>query len=263
LQIIPKLHTLFLDDHYDHNYTASAAIADFNPLSSRYLYYHTRSIIVDPGGSCDGYSITRGTTFPIRNIRIAANVVISKRSLTSPISSSYEDAMTFTDHADVNTPMPDSPPDLTGSKSSKSSSFHSSYQSDDNGILSDVSHFEDIGLGDDAPSEREMGDFAMMTSSNLYTPTYATDLRNQTKQRTRVPMLPTQGRVQRELTAAKARPAYPSLRRQVRSVTSDGLGLMPMNSTAMSRRGFASPSTPFVAMMKRQRSPSPNISHQP
>ncbi|EFW14424.1 hypothetical protein CPSG_09012 [Coccidioides posadasii str. Silveira] len=45
---------------------------------------------------------------------------------------------------------PDSPPDLTGSKSSKSSSFHSSSRrSIPDGILSDISNFEDIGLDED------------------------------------------------------------------------------------------------------------------
>src|ERR1700733_3261034 len=45
---------------------------------------------------------------------------------------------------------PNSPPDLSRSKSSKSSSAHSSFQSSSpDGILSDVTNFEDIGLGDD------------------------------------------------------------------------------------------------------------------
>ncbi|KAI2017957.1 hypothetical protein LOZ48_006810, partial [Ophidiomyces ophidiicola] len=45
---------------------------------------------------------------------------------------------------------PDSPPDLSGSKSSKSSSFHSSsHRSSPDGILADISHFEDIGLDED------------------------------------------------------------------------------------------------------------------
>lgn len=46
---------------------------------------------------------------------------------------------------------PNSPPDLSGSKSSKSSSFHSSSQlSGPDGIFADISNFEDIGLEDDA-----------------------------------------------------------------------------------------------------------------
>ncbi|KAL4893305.1 hypothetical protein BDV59DRAFT_178000 [Aspergillus ambiguus] len=45
---------------------------------------------------------------------------------------------------------PNSPPELSGSKSSKSSSFRSSSQlSGSEGIFTDISNFEDIGLGDD------------------------------------------------------------------------------------------------------------------
>lgn len=45
-------------------------------------------------------------------------------------------------------PSPGSPPGMTTSKSSKSSSFQS-LNSDDGSVLADVSHFEDIGLDDD------------------------------------------------------------------------------------------------------------------
>lgn len=169
--------------------------------------------------------------------------------------------MTFHEEAGAISPMPGSPPDLSGSKSSKSSSFHSSYQSDDNTILSDVGNFEDIGLDDDARAEAEIGDFAVKTTSNPYDATYAADLRNTAKSRKRLPMATTNGnRVQRELTAGKkGRPSYPSLQRQIRNATSDGLGLLPIhNGTTMSRRGFTSPSAPSLPMMKRNRSSSPN-----
>ena len=173
--------------------------------------------------------------------------------------------MTINDDAGSHNPMPGSPPDLTSSKSSKSSSFHSSYQSDDNSILSDVGHFEDIGLDDESRAEAEIGDFAMKTSSNPYDATYATDLRTAAKQKKRVPMSTTNGnRVQRELTAAKTRPAYPSLRGQVRSATSEGLGLMPLhNGTTIPRRGFTSPSAPSLQLMKRNRSSSPTFPVSP
>lgn len=50
----------------------------------------------------------------------------------------------------VCTTTPNSPPDLSGSKSSKSSSFRSSSQlSGPDGIFTDISNFEDIGLEDD------------------------------------------------------------------------------------------------------------------
>lgn len=48
-------------------------------------------------------------------------------------------------------PSPNSPPELSGSKSSKSSSFHSSSQIDGpDSIFTDVGNFEDIGLEDDS-----------------------------------------------------------------------------------------------------------------
>jgi hypothetical protein len=169
--------------------------------------------------------------------------------------------MTSYDHAGSSSSMPGSPPDLTGSKSSKSSSFHSSYQSDDNTILSDVGNFEDIGLDDESRAEAEIGDFAVKTNSNPYDATYAADLRSTAKQRKRTPMSTTNGnRVQRELiNGNKARPSYPSLRGQIRNATSGGLGLLPIaNGTTMSRRGFTSPSAPSLPMMKRNRSSSPN-----
>jgi hypothetical protein len=45
---------------------------------------------------------------------------------------------------------PNSPPELSGSKSSKSSSFHSSHLDGPDSAFTDISNFEDIGLEDDA-----------------------------------------------------------------------------------------------------------------
>lgn len=50
-------------------------------------------------------------------------------------------------------PSPGSPPGMTASKSSKSSSFHS-LNSDDGSVLADVNHFEDIGLDDEKTTPR-------------------------------------------------------------------------------------------------------------
>ena len=170
--------------------------------------------------------------------------------------------MPFNDDAG-STPMPGSPPDLTGSKSSKSSSFHS-YQSDDNSILSDAAHFEDIGLDDEARAEAAIGDFAEKTSSNPYDATYASDLRATRK---RTPMASTHAnRIQRDLTYAKGRPQFPSLRGQVKGAAiADGLGLMPLHNGAppMPLRGPTSPSTHSLPMMKRNRSSSPNVPINP
>ncbi|TVY31596.1 TBC1 domain family member [Lachnellula subtilissima] len=167
--------------------------------------------------------------------------------------------MTSTDDAVSNRPMPGSPPDLTGSKSSKSSSFHSSYQSDDNTILSDVGNFEDIGLDDESRADNEIADFTVKKNSNPYNATYANDPRVTAKQRKHVPMQLTNGnRSQRELTTGLGRPSYPNLQSHVKSATAvEGLGLTVHNSSMMPRRGLTSPSSP--ALIKRNRSSSPNM----
>ena len=107
--------------------------------------------------------------------------------------------------------MPGSPPDLSlsSSKSSKSS-FHSSYQSDDNGILADAGHFEDIGL-DDAQSEQESADFV----DDL--PSHSSD--RSVKGRSR-----SLASIQRNLTS-KARPGLPGAGPHGRKPTGEGLGL--------------------------------------
>ena len=165
--------------------------------------------------------------------------------------------MTSYDREDPQTPMPGSPPDLTGSKSSKSSSFHSSYQSDDNGIASDAGNFEDIGLDDESRREAEIGDFEVKTTSNLYDASFASDLHVKAKQRKRKPMAAASGnRISRELTTTKTRSTFPSLRIHVGRATTDGLGLSVHNA---SRRGFTSPSSSSLPISNRNRSTSPNL----
>jgi hypothetical protein len=129
--------------------------------------------------------------------------------------------MSLDSHADSQPTIPGSPPDMTGSKSSKSSSFHSSYQSDDNSILTNVANFEEIGLDDEARVEpvREF----IVKSKNPYDPS---DLRATARQQKRIPMATTSGnRPQRELTASPYRSAGPP-----RSTTTDGLVLLPMRN---------------------------------
>ncbi|KAI9650048.1 hypothetical protein NHQ30_000061 [Ciborinia camelliae] len=158
--------------------------------------------------------------------------------------------------------MPGSPPELTGSKSS---SFHSSYQSDNDEILSDVSHFEEIGLDDESRIDSEIDDFGIKMLTNPYSSKLTTDLRSQTKQRQeRRPMSATQGntRIPRDLTSTtKGRPGYPTLRSQIRNAASDGLAIVPVpSSSARTRRGLSSPNAPALpTTLTRQRSLSPNI----
>ena len=69
-----------------------------------------------------------------------------QRSLTESVQAEIDHEM-----ATFVTEAPGSPPGLTGSKSSKSSSFHSSSLSGTDGILSDITHFEEIGLEEAQP----------------------------------------------------------------------------------------------------------------
>ena len=148
--------------------------------------------------------------------------------------------------------MPDTPPDLTGSKSSKSSSFHSSYQSDgDGGMLTDSAHFEDIGLDDETRAEARIGEFDVHKSPSAYSFSAA--------QRQRALVTG-----KRDLTA-RAKPAYPSLRGQVRGATVEGLGIVPLHPSRL-QRGVTSPISPTFSTLpqnKRNRSSSPNLPVSP
>lgn len=101
-------------------------------------------------------------------------------------------------------PTPNSPPELSRSKSSKSSSFHSSDQlSGQDGILADISNFEDIGLEDDA-------DLSYLNSPPQYP-------RNGGSSRSQAPIGKAHGAPTRNLTpnAKQKKASYPSLQRQV------------------------------------------------
>jgi hypothetical protein len=148
---------------------------------------------------------------------------------------------------------PGSPPDLTGSKSSKSSSFHSFSQFDQDGILTDISHFEDIGLGDIDESCYP----SLTSNSDRYSASKRPGPRLPISMSTgaRHGMNP-----QRELTSQK-RPQYPSLKTHVHSIIENQLPLP--NGT---RRGFTSPSAPSLGISPtnrlhpRSRTPSPDAS---
>lgn len=235
---------------------------DFNPLLDLRAdpYFDYEEEIIQSSGA-PSYFIRNDPTTATDTTTTTSSKPIVRRSLTHPLSLNTKDAMNFAMLEDAQAPTPGSPPDLTGSKSSKSSSFHSSYQSEEDSILADVNHFEDIGLDDDARSEREIGDFALK-SPNPFTTTYASDLRSVKRPLMKTTKLHTAGS-QRELIGSRTRPTYPTLRGQVASATGEsyGLGLMPGNTTP---RGLISSSTPTLASNgRRYRSPSPNQSVSP
>ncbi|KAG9945473.1 hypothetical protein KCU85_g7198, partial [Aureobasidium melanogenum] len=139
-------------------------------------------------------------------------------------------------------PSPGSPPDLTGSKSSKSSgSFRStcltSQPSHDN-----LSHFEDIALADSGRDEAD--DLHIRITPRKLSNTCAPP-----PQRRTVSAAPKNGRspsvpeVLRDATNTH-RPRYPSLKSHVSAAN---LNARPI------RRGFTSPSTPSLVMGARTR----------
>ncbi|KAF2876098.1 rab-GTPase-TBC domain-containing protein [Massariosphaeria phaeospora] len=141
---------------------------------------------------------------------------------------------------------PGSPPDLTNSKSSKSSSFHSSTLSDITGS-NDLTHFEDINLDDlhagpnsfpipASPSNRVV--FEASRAS-----TYSLSKSRSTPHAAQHSF--------RDLTAAK--PRYPSLK------GANNVNRQLNAPGRQQRRGFTSPSAPSLAApTRRSRSPTPS-----
>lgn len=142
---------------------------------------------------------------------------------------------------------PGSPPDLTNSKSSKSSSFHSEGLSDMG--PSDLSHFEDINLADDSTGPTH---FHVPHSPNRV-------LFDASRSRSMPHAAPHSFR---DLTkGSKPRPAAMKIQ------TSSSLRAGPQLHAPgkQMRRGFSSPSAPSLANItnlqapvRRSRSPSPN-----
>lgn len=203
-----------------------------------------------------------------------------RRSLTAPTTLHEIDEETLT----TQPPTPCSPPNLSlsGSKSSKSSSFHSS-QSDEHAILGDAQNFEEIGLADDdlLPSPR-LSELAAKKLGPAFS-TLGNHTANGAAQRAaaRVPMAPlgVNNRGPRELTASGgvakasgARSQFPTSKGQVRYASrvdifqrqqgGTGPGLLPSGRSVP--RGIMSPSTPALGVQtQRQRSVSPHMPRSP
>ncbi|KAK3940898.1 hypothetical protein QBC46DRAFT_259834 [Diplogelasinospora grovesii] len=184
---------------------------------------------------------------------------------------------------DVASPSPGSPPGMTASKSSKSSSF-SSVGSDDNSALDDVSHFEDIGLHDDAAFDpRHLSDQHFKSAPNPYSPCFSSDLRAASSVKKHAPASAPRLQYSRELsrngqkrdisttataitptTLPKTRPTFPSLQNQVRNVNvrAGSLGVFPeLRTGPLPSRHLGSRSSNSLSV--RHRSPSPNLSLSP
>ncbi|KAF2185024.1 hypothetical protein K469DRAFT_577824 [Zopfia rhizophila CBS 207.26] len=156
---------------------------------------------------------------------------------------------------------PGSPPDLTNSKSSKSSSFHSSTLSDIMGP-SDLSHFEDINL-DDLQGALAPASFPMPVSPSNHVLFEAprTSISSVSSSRS-TPHPHASTHSFRDLTGS-AKPKYLGLKGQINGAVPQQSGLnAPRRSV---RRGFTSPSAPSLQNItgispsgRRSRSPSPS-----
>ncbi|KAI4133400.1 MAG: hypothetical protein LQ341_006169, partial [Variospora aurantia] len=154
------------------------------------------------------------------------------------------------------TQAPSSPPGLTGSKSSKSSSFHSSSHEGADGLLSDITHFEDIGLDDGPmPSTRELYGF----DSYAKRPPARTAATAMSGKRDNTTVI----KNARELTVAGQRPQQLNIPGRPKAVP--GLGII-QPGPGPGPNGFKkgrSPSSPSLAQqamsnLSRSRSPSPS-----
>lgn len=143
---------------------------------------------------------------------------------------------------DEMTEAPGSPPGLTGSKSSKSSSYHSSSLSGADGILSDITHFEDIGLDED---------------HHLF----GENLQGMEKSTRPVAGAAPPMTTMRELTNIGSKRPYSRLQGPMKGHSATSSASLPIPGPP--RSGLRSPSTPSLAMTamsnrNRSRSPSPD-----
>ncbi|KAF4460582.1 Rab6 GTPase activating GAP [Fusarium albosuccineum] len=137
-------------------------------------------------------------------------------------------------------PSPESPPGMTASKSSKSSSFHS----DDGSVLADVGHFEEIGLDDDTVT--------------LKSP-------SQVDIRPALSKTPSSRTLAAGRTASKARPPFPSIQTNVYASNprSTNLSALTEPPSATRTKQLTSPSSASLPFTRRHRSPSPAYSLNP
>lgn len=167
------------------------------------------------------------------------------------------------------------------SKSSKSSSFQSSrsYGSDRESVLTDVSHFEEIGLQDDVP-QKDQDQQQQKRDPSPYAPSYASDLR--VKSLTNLPksqqLQPQQQQIrslsksrslqvtQREIHPTRRRAASPGLQLDVRDphvrgtsvnqLLAGSIGVLPLRNNGKHVPN-SRPSVPSFS--RRHRTPSPNL----
>lgn len=182
--------------------------------------------------------------------------------------------MIYQDAIESSIVSPGSPPGMTASKSSKSSSFKS-ITADDGSVLADVSHFEEIGLDDDSSSfdHHVHHDAQIKVFPGPYSHSHISDLRaahrqiskDASKGPSNGPTKPKQP-LEISVPVLKARPPYPSLQPHVKKANgrSVSMGLSPTTQTSFTPfRSFTNRSSGNLPLALRQRSPSPHLSLSP
>lgn len=178
------------------------------------------------------------------------------------------------DEPDIATPG--SPPGMSSSKSSKTSSLQSFHSDDgDHGALADAGHFEEIGLDDDTATadSSHARDFQQQKSNpNPYSASFASDLRaansRHVGQRTHPihPRVPSRDGPRhhppREITTGKKpRPPFLAVGPQFRDTSTHNLtiavGPEPQRGP-LPLRGMPVRSASTLSVSRRRRSPSPN-----
>lgn len=254
-----NLNCILLDSANSHSNSVHTW-ADFVNATPHSLYQDTRcqeedfdtqsfyagiSIVVKP-------PIAANQTAPITSQLVIALRKPSRSCLDRCITTNYDEMTSTATHA------PSSPPGLTGSKSSTSSSFPSSSHEGGDGLLSDITHFEDIGLDDGpVPSTRELYGY----DSHAKRPPARTAATTMSGKRNNAAVLMNT----RELTAAGQRPKYSNGQVSVKPVS--GLGIIqplpvPGPNGFKRMRSPSSPSLAQQAMCNLSRSRSPSPSHQ-
>jgi hypothetical protein len=168
---------------------------------------------------------------------------------------------------------------MSSSKSSKASSLRSFGSDDDNSVLADVGHFEEIGLDDDAIAvdnahSRDLNQ--VKPGPNPYSSSFTADLRAQSVKHV-APRVSSLGpgnardlarprqQPQREITATQnSRPKFPAVRTQFRDTSTQNLtslGPQPQ-ANLVPIRSLSARSASAASYNRRRRSPSPNMSHR-
>ena len=243
--IVPLPIDIFADvDDQHHSYCTYIPVTILG-AARHSLYTHSHCSDLDDFNAPSIFSSSKVANKALRPpLYTATNTTRLPKRLTTLSTRTYQRPLihaAFTSYDEM-TEAPGSPPGLTGSKSSKSSSGRSSSLSGADGILSDITHFEDIGLEE---GQHPFGQ-SLHGMEKMVRPVAGAGSPNPTM---------------RELTSAGNHQPHPRLQGPTKRHSASYSTSLPIPVPL--RRGLRSPSTPSLAITamsnrNRSRSPSPN-----